>query len=344
MKNAIESLLVLLATCNVAFAQGPAPAATQNTAPPAAVETVQPVATQPAGEAASTSAAVGTQVTVSNAPAAAAPAAATPNSDQASIPQQSSVATTAGASPELQASESAQASMPAAQPTASHPQANVDPNPYGDQIPLDSQPMGGLTVGIAVAALSRADRGMEIFEGGGLVPQFNLLAGYDVQLTSLVRLGGELNWGVSAASSGDYFQGDLEASTTEHRAILSALVVLQLHPRIWPHLRLGGGLDAMKIHVDPDSARAKVDEWLYAPMGELALGATFQWPVGRRDLRGTHQVMRMGVRIEGGYALAKKSNVQLSSSQERSIDTRLANLGTLQAGGPLARVALLLRF
>ena len=207
----------------------------------------------------------------------------------------------------------------------------------------EEPPVGPMSLGIAFSGLSRTDDGMSIFEGQGLTPQFMLLGSYDTELAGGLRLGGELSWGVSVASNEDYFGGSLAAESIEHRALLGAILSAPMLPRLWPHVRAAGGFNATKVHIDRDAAQAGLDQWLMAPMAELTAGLTFHWPVGR-DTQGGGVKFRFGIRVEGGYALSKKTDIQLMGGSDRKISTQLANLGSLHTSGPLFRVGLVLRF
>jgi len=207
----------------------------------------------------------------------------------------------------------------------------------------DVLPFGHITLGLAFSALQRMDKGMQIFEAAGYAPQFVLNAGYDTEIASRLRLGGEMSWGIAVASNDNYSGGNLAADALEHRALLSAVMSLALHPRFWPHVRLGGGLSATKVHINGDATGAGVNDWLLAPMAEVAAGATFQWPVGRNAANNA-RALRIGIRLEGGYGVVKKNDVSLMLPAAHAVSTQLGNLGSLHTGGALLRIGLVVRF
>ena len=336
MRKFIQASVVVLCVAAPRIVFGQEVSKDQVSAPPS--EAIQaPSANQPDGLSAAQEPAVSNKNSV----------AATGESSGAVEVEQSSGSNEAAGPPAAvsEASMEAQPSEVQQANASNSPTASVRSTGRGfvDDVNADALPFGHITLGLAFSALQRMDNGMQIFEGTNYAPQFVLNAGYDTAIIDRLRLGGELSWGITVASNDRYSGGNLAADALEHRALLSAIMSLALHPRFWPHVRLGGGFSAAKIHIDSDASGAGVNDWLLAPMAELAAGATFQWPVGR-NAADDARAIRIGIRLEGGYAMVKKSSVSLTLPSDHSISTQLANLGSLHTGGVLLRIGLVVRF
>lgn len=197
---------------------------------------------------------------------------------------------------------------------------------------------GRAVVALIVGILGRRDEGFARIGEGLSAGQIGVQASYDVYANAEFRLAVEAGWGVSGGQGSALLGGEVTGEYSEHRMLGGLVLSGLLLESVWPHLRIGGGVSALSVELREESGTSgfSIDDRAWLPVGEVALGTTVLFPMGKR------WKFSLQVRGEIGYGFSRRESMTLSTASVSSTaaqQIRTSDLGSLHVTGAFGRVA-----